>query len=137
MLDFSRFELLTFDCYGTLIDWETGIFSALKPVLTAHGKSIPDATLLELYGEFEAEAESGKYRNYREVLQSVVQAFGTRLSFVPTAKQQNSLPDAVPNWRPWPDTVSPRAGVGAVKPAEGHPDLEVPDLETLARHANC
>ena len=106
MLDFSRFELLTFDCYGTLIDWETGIFSALKPVLTAHGKSIPDATLLELYGEFEAEAESGTYRNYREVLQSVVQAFGTRLSFVPTAMQKNSLPDAVPTWRPWPDTVS-------------------------------
>jgi 2-haloacid dehalogenase len=230
MLDFSKFELLTLDCYGTLIDWESGIFAALKPVLAAHGKSIPDATLLELYGEFEAEAESGKYRNYREVLQSVVQAFGTRLSFEPTAKEQNALPDSVPYWRPWPDTVSalqrlasrfrlaiisniddemfeitrpflgvefdqvttaqqaqcykpglgifrmalgkarvapdrilhvgqsiyhdvlpaqslglatawvkrpsPRAGVGAVKPAEGLPDLEVPDLETLARHAS-
>jgi 2-haloacid dehalogenase len=231
MLNFSEFELLTFDCYGTLIDWETGIFSGLKPVLAAHGKSIPDATLLELYGEFEADAESAKYRNYRDVLQSVVQAFGARLSFTPTLEEQNLLPHSIPDWRPWPDTVSalkrlasryrlaiisnidddmfeitrrylgvefdqvttaqqaqcykpgpeifrmalgkttvpstrilhvgqsiyhdvlpakslglatvwvnrpsPRAGVGAVKRAEAQPDLEVPDLETLARHANC
>src|SRR5690349_14030516 len=106
MLNFSEFELLTFDCYGTLIDWESGIFSALKPVLAAHGKSIPDATLLELYGEFEANAESGEYRNYRDVLRSVVQAFGTRLSFTPTPQEQNLLPDSIPQWRPWPDTVS-------------------------------
>ena len=40
MLDFSRFEILTFDCYGTLIDWETGILSVLHRLLSAHGKEI-------------------------------------------------------------------------------------------------
>ena len=43
MLDFTRFEILTFDCYGTLIDWETGILSALHRILSAHGKSMDDA----------------------------------------------------------------------------------------------
>ena len=106
MLNFSDFDLLTFDCYGTLIDWETGIFSALKPLLEAHGKTLADAELLELYGDCEQEAESGTYRTYREVLRSVVQAFGKRLSFTPSARELNALTDSFSNWRPWPDTVA-------------------------------
>lgn len=105
MLDLSRFELLTFDCYGTLIDWETGIFSALKPVLDSHEKSIPDADLLALYGRFEADAEMGEYRSYREVLRSVVRSFGKELGFTPTPKEMDSLPNSVPQWQPWSDTV--------------------------------
>jgi 2-haloacid dehalogenase len=46
MLDFTRFQVLTFDCYGTLVDWETGIFGALRPILAAHGKIVTDAELL-------------------------------------------------------------------------------------------
>ena len=42
MLDFSQFEYLTFDCYGTLINWEAGIVGALRPVLSAHGIEISD-----------------------------------------------------------------------------------------------
>jgi 2-haloacid dehalogenase len=106
MLNPSDFDLLTFDCYGTLIDWETGIFSALKPLLAAHRKPLADAELLELYGDFELDAESGTYRTYREVLQSVVQAFGKRLSFIPSTKELNALNDSFSNWRPWPDTVA-------------------------------
>ena len=57
MLDFGRFEVLTFDCYGTLINWEAGILQALHRVLSAHSKQIDDATLLKLYGDFELRAE--------------------------------------------------------------------------------
>jgi 2-haloacid dehalogenase len=105
MLKNFDFDLITFDCYGTLIDWETGIFSALKPVLLSHRKSIPDAELLELYGEFESEAEAGEYQNYREVLAAVVRSFGKRLNFTPTTNEADALWSSVPNWRPWPDTV--------------------------------
>ena len=105
MLNPSDFDLLTFDCYGTLIDWETGIFSALRPLLAAHRKPLPDAEILELYGDFELEAESGTYRPYREVLRSVIHAFGKRLSFTPDTKELNALTDSFSNWRPWPDTV--------------------------------
>jgi len=78
MMDFRSFAAISFDCYGTLIDWEAGILPVLRTLLANHGQSLPDAALLELYGEFEAEAESGLYRSYREVLQSVVRSFAGR-----------------------------------------------------------
>ncbi len=106
MLDFTRYEILTFDCYGTLIDWETGILSALRRILSAHGKSIDDATLLKLYGDFEQLAEQNPFHPYREVLQSVVRSFGVELGFTPTAEEARSLPESLATWKPWPDTVA-------------------------------
>lgn len=105
MLDFSRFQYLTFDCYGTLIDWETGILGALRPVLEAHGKTPTDEQLLEWYGELEAEAEQ-PYQPYRDVLKAVVRGIGKRTGFTPTLSQEESLPKSLPRWRPWPDTVA-------------------------------
>ena len=104
MLNFDQFQILTFDCYGTLIDWESGIFSALRPLIAAHGKSIRDAELLELYGEFEANAES-PYQPYRIVLAEVTRRIAERLGFSPTEQETRALADSIPDWRPWPDTV--------------------------------
>src|SRR5271167_76674 len=106
MLDFNRFEFLTFDCYGTLIDWESGIFSALRPILTAHGKNLDDAILLKLYGDFEQRSEQGQFHPYREVLESVVREFGAELEFTPTPAELRSLSDSLATWKPWPDTVA-------------------------------
>lgn len=106
MLDFNRFEILTFDCYGTLIEWEAGILPALHRILSAHGKKVDDATLLELYGTFEQRSEHGPFRPYREVLQSVIRQFGDELGFVPSAEEVRSLPDSLARWKPWPDTVA-------------------------------
>jgi len=105
MLDLTRFKVLTFDCYGTMIDWETGIFSALRPILAAHNQSVPDLALLELYSELELKAEQAEYLRYREVLQSVVRGFGERLGFSPTDTEVRSLPESLANWQPFPDTV--------------------------------
>lgn len=112
MLDFTRFRFLTFDCYGTLVDWETGIFSALRPILERHRKEIDDAQLLELYGDLELEAESGDYRSYRDVLRMVVRGFGTRLGFMPSEEEQDSLPQSIARWNPWPDTVAALRSLG-------------------------
>jgi 2-haloacid dehalogenase len=106
MLDFTRFEILTFDCYGTLINWEAGILPALRRILSAHGKKMDDATLLKLYGDFELRSEQGKFHPYREVLESVVRQFAAELRFTPTAAEVRSLPDSLPTWAPWPDTVA-------------------------------
>ena len=58
MLDFSKAKLLTFDCYGTLIDWESGIFSALVPCwLRMENPYRRRGVDLALDGEFEANAE--------------------------------------------------------------------------------
>src|SRR5580700_2283813 len=106
MLHFNRFEILTFDCYGTLIDWETGILAALHRILSAHKKEIDDASVLKLYGDFEQRSVQGAFRPYREVLESVVRQFGDELRFTPTPEQMQLLPDSLATWKPWPDTVA-------------------------------
>ena len=81
-LDFDQFDVLTFDCYGTLIDWEAGILAALRPPLAAHGVEAPDDAVLEAFARHEAEVEAGPYQRYREVLGAVLGAmlghFGRR-----------------------------------------------------------
>ncbi|MFZ0318024.1 MAG: HAD-IA family hydrolase, partial [Candidatus Sulfotelmatobacter sp.] len=105
MLDFSRFEIITFDCYGTLINWEEGILRCLHRLFEAHGVKADDATLLRLYGDFEAEAEQGEYRRYRDVLGSVVVEFGKEFGFAPSEEETHSLAESLKEWNPWPDTV--------------------------------
>jgi 2-haloacid dehalogenase len=105
-MDFSRFSTISFDCYGTLIDWESGILPVLRSVLGNRELVLSDAQILELYGEFEAETESGPYRSYRDVLQSVVRAFADRFHFEGSAEEIRSLPESIPAWPPFADTVS-------------------------------
>jgi 2-haloacid dehalogenase len=105
MLDFDRFTYLTFDCYGTLIDWERGILAALRPVLDRHGITIYDDAALELYGELESAAERGPYLPYRDLLSVVMEGFGERLGFTPTDDERVALASSVGDWPPFPDTV--------------------------------
>jgi 2-haloacid dehalogenase len=105
MLDFDRFTYLSFDCYGTLIDWESGILAALRPILEQHGIVRADDELLELYGELESAAERGPYLRYRDLLASVVDGFGARWGFTPTAEERASLAASVADWPVFPDTV--------------------------------
>jgi len=104
MLDFPRFRAITFDCYGTLIDWETGLLGALRPVLRAHGSKLRDEQILALYAELEPAAQN-PYRRYREVLQEVMRGFGKRLGFQVSEAEARSLPDSLKDWQPFPDTV--------------------------------
>ncbi len=106
-LKLDRFEWLTFDCYGTLIDWESGVVAALSTVLVAHKIRLHKREILELYGQLEAEFESERreYIRYREVLSRVVMGFAERLGFVPTPEQMQSLVDSIGLWKPFPDTV--------------------------------
>lgn len=105
MLDFDHFTHLTFDCYGTLIDWERGILTALRPVLARHGITLSDDAILERYGELESAGERGPYRPYREVLATVMDGFGAGLGFVPSADERAALAASVSDWPPFPDTV--------------------------------
>ena len=88
-----------------MIDWETGIFSALRPILRAHTVTLSDSAILETYSELEASAEQGEFRPYRQVLASVVAGFGERFEFEPAQTEIDSLPKSVPQWEPCPDTV--------------------------------
>ncbi|MGB9489192.1 MAG: haloacid dehalogenase type II [Terriglobales bacterium] len=105
-MDFSHFTTISFDCYGTLIDWEAGMLPVLRALLARHNCNLADGAILELHGEFEAEAEAGPYRSYGEVLQSVVRAFGERLGFQPSPSESRSLHESVAGWPAFPDTVA-------------------------------
>jgi 2-haloacid dehalogenase len=72
MINFHQYKALTFDCYGTLIDWEKGILGALKPLLLAHNSNLNDDRILELFAEFEAELEQGEYIKYRGAIRCLV-----------------------------------------------------------------
>ncbi len=72
MIDFEKFEILSFDCYGTLIDWESGIIPVLNNLVANHQLDITEAELLEMFAKFESEAEAGEYKKYREVLKQVI-----------------------------------------------------------------
>jgi 2-haloacid dehalogenase len=104
-LDFSQFDVLSFDCYGTLIDWESGILAALQPLLACHGATLADDVLLERFAALEALIEAGPYRPYRVVLREVVRGLGAELGFVPNLMESCCLEGSLPHWPPFDDTI--------------------------------
>ncbi len=99
-------RLITFDCYGTLIDWESGIVDALRPMFSQGRHSVPDTELLEHYGEVEYALESGPYLPYREVLSRAVQEMGRRLDMPISEQQGSEFAQSLAQWKPFPDTVA-------------------------------
>ncbi len=106
MLDFTRFGWISFDCYGTLIDWESGILGYLGPLLQSKGCAITDAQILSLYSDFEPREQSGVYRTYREVLASVVLDFARELQFDVTPAEAEGLAASIRDWGPFADAVA-------------------------------
>jgi 2-haloacid dehalogenase len=106
MLRFDDFDVLTFDCYGTLIDWETGILDALRPVFAAHRVDLTPERTLELYGELESAAERGPYREYKAILRTVLEGLGTRFGFTATANELEQFSTSVKDWPAFPDSAA-------------------------------
>ena len=104
-MDFSRFEALTFDCYGTLIDWEAGILRALRPLLEAHEWSGSDDEALELFGAVESVVQGERYRPYAQVLRLCVDRIASRMGFVASVAERESLLRSLGDWPVFPDTV--------------------------------
>lgn len=104
-LNYDLFEILTFDCYGTLIDWESGILTAAHHILETHGVEVDDERLLATFGALEAEAELPPYKTYREVLKAVMRGMGERFGFEATDEEQEVFSGSVVDWQPFPDTV--------------------------------
>jgi len=105
MANFDDFEVLIFDCYGTLIDWECGILSGIKPILFNHKINLDNDQILELYAEIEVKIENENYINYKNVLRRVVHEFGKKLNFKPNPNEINYLLKTFNNWMPFSDTV--------------------------------
>jgi 2-haloacid dehalogenase len=103
-LDFDDFDVLTFDCYGTLIDWEAGLLAAFKAPLAAHGIAEADEDVLGAFARHEAEVEAGLYRPYREVLAAVLTAMLAHFGQVPTPEEIATFGGSVADWPAFPDS---------------------------------
>ena len=80
MLDFNRFEWFSFDCYGTLVDWETGIAMAVSGVLESCGMGMSRTEILGLFANVEPRVQgSDCCLKYRDVLRRVMGLMGSEL----------------------------------------------------------
>ena len=106
MLDFNRFEWLSFDCYGTLVDWETGISTAIGEVLGAHGIDRSRAEILALYADTEPSVQASQpFLKYRQVLRRVMATIGAKLDLQCTESELDCLNESLPNWPVFPEVV--------------------------------
>ena len=105
MLDLSQFEFLSFDCYGTLIDWESGILGYLQPLLRQKSCTASDDEILNLYSDFEPNRQN-PYQPYRKVLTVVVGDFARHYGFDLSEQEAGGLADSIRNWQPFYDTVA-------------------------------
>ena len=97
------FDIVTFDCYGTLIDWEAGIAAAFQAAAAADGVRIDPAAALRALLDTTPQAEAAEYRRYRDVLTDAAVRVGARLGWKMTRERASFLPESLPRWRPFPD----------------------------------
>ena len=104
MIDFDDIEWVSFDCYGTLIDWETGISASIGEVTADRGIAKSRAEILALYAEFEPRAQdSESFLNYRCVLRRVMLSVGNELGFRCNESELDCLSESLPNWPVFPE----------------------------------
>jgi len=97
---------LTFDCYGTLIDWERGILGAVQPLVAKLGAQATPEAILRSYVQHEARLESQEWKPYREVLRGVMIGIAADFDVSVPESESNALVDSLPAWPPFPDTVA-------------------------------
>jgi 2-haloalkanoic acid dehalogenase type II len=103
---FAGFEALSFDCYGTLIDWETGIVAVLRPWADAHRLPMTDEQLLTAYSTHEAQAEAEHPRDlYPQLLARAMRALGTQFGVPVSDAEAESLAVSVPDWPAFADSA--------------------------------
>lgn len=95
--------LLTFDCYGTLIDWETGILEALRAAYP-ESAALPDEALGNEFHAVQNRLKTDVYRSYRSLLAEVASELAAAHGWDPGVDAAAGVPASVPSWRPFDDT---------------------------------
>jgi 2-haloalkanoic acid dehalogenase type II len=110
---FSDFEALSFDCYGTLIDWETGITAVLGPWATRCGLGLDQEQLLEAYAAAEAKAELEHPRErYRDILARSLRSLGEQFGAPVSDEDAAALASSVPDWPAFEDSSDALRSLG-------------------------
>jgi 2-haloalkanoic acid dehalogenase type II len=101
-MESTDFDVITFDCYGTLIDWESGIVGAFQSEASGHSLNARD--IVDAYMTEEPAVESGDYKPYRTVLRETALRVAGRLGWPLSADRPGFLAESLPHWQPFPDT---------------------------------
>lgn len=100
----NDFDIITFDCYGTLIDWEGGITEAFQTEGARDGLSLQHDEIIAAYMLEEPAVESEAYRPYRDVLAETAMRAAARLNWSITGERAVFLAATLPAWKPFPET---------------------------------
>lgn len=99
-----RYDVVTFDCYGTLIDWESGIAVAFLDAAAPDGMTFTRQDILRAYADVEHRVQAEGYRTYREILRDTATRVAKALAWPITPERAGFLADTLPSWQPFPDT---------------------------------
>jgi 2-haloalkanoic acid dehalogenase type II len=100
----QHFDIVTFDCYGTLIDWESGIADAFLRAARADGVELQREDVLRTYAANEQVVERERYRSYHDVLTEAATRTANALGWPLAYHRGVFLPVSLPQWKPFPDT---------------------------------
>lgn len=99
-----RYDVITFDCYGTLIDWEAGIVEAFQAAARPEGVVLGRDQILRLHAEVEPQVQREGYRRYRDVLAEVALRAAPHFGWRLAPERARFLADSVAAWKPFDDT---------------------------------
>ena len=106
MLDFKRYQWVSFDCYGTLVDWETGISDAVAGVFARHRVRRSRQEILALFSDSEPKVQAGgEFLDYRRVLHDVMELMAWEVSIRLLSAEADALPESLPRWPVFPDAT--------------------------------
>lgn len=108
-MDSSKFKYISFDCYGTLIDWESGIRDAIKTLFAPELK-VAMKEVLESFAKWESkyeeECRDGNFRLYYDILVDVLMGVCKDFGIAPVGQTKFVLADSVKKWQPYSDSIA-------------------------------
>ncbi|MCP4328731.1 MAG: HAD-IA family hydrolase [Alphaproteobacteria bacterium] len=106
-MDLSSFDALTFDCYGTLIDWESGIAAALRPWSERRGLGLDDGALVALFSRHESAVQEARPDAlYPEILAGVLDRMAAEIGAEADAADRAAFSGSVADWPPFADSAA-------------------------------
>jgi 2-haloacid dehalogenase/putative hydrolase of the HAD superfamily len=98
-------EFVTFDVYGTLIDWEEGAYSAFQKEADRDNYQLPRDELIAAFHEIQKDIMGGSYELYAEVLRRTAVNISKQLGWPLEPSRAQFLPDSVARWKPFKETL--------------------------------
>jgi 2-haloacid dehalogenase len=104
-MDFNQFRLISFDCYGTLVDWKTSLMDIMKPIIIRHRLDLSKDQLFDLFLKADQKSISEDYRPYHDVLVTIMDEMGKELNINLKQTERTCLVDRFGDWTAFPDTT--------------------------------